>query len=146
MMTEDELLNSYKRSLGTIPYSPNQKFWGVFYIVPLVMLGSLAGICVLESSTPWWIPIIGLILGIILGFWMSLKYGSENPLPGKIVRSLLFFGFYLFFKAFSDFLAWCVIPQEHYHFLFGLGLLLSIGTGWILVFFPAIIRGYRIKG
>ena len=52
---------------------------------------------------------------------------------------MLAFGiFYILWKSFSDFLAWCVIPQQTYHLLFDLALMGFFLTGAM----PAICWSY----
>lgn len=101
----------------------------------------------IRTSIPWWVPIIGMTWGIILGLWsIRSGYNLLNPGSNKIFSSLKFFGFYISFRIISDLLAWRVIPQEPYHLLFDMGVLLSIAFGWLFVVIPAIIGRSRING
>jgi hypothetical protein len=131
-MTEQELIDSYKMKMPE-PRASRFRGWLGWIVLYLPFAAALGGVtlylCKL-ALMPWWLPVFGVVLGIILGLWVIY---SRWGLP--IRRPLLLFPVYLFFSFYANYLDWLIVPagSDHGHLLFKLGFYYSIVLGGMLV-------------
>jgi hypothetical protein len=140
-MNEDELRASYIHPLRVERRRQKRAIW-IMVALPVILFGLGGAWCARESSMPAWIPVIAFVLGLIVGMWMSLSRFGFRGFQSRGYRILFSFVAYLCWRGFTDFLAWRVIPQSHFHFLFDMAFLVFFLTGLLAAIYSYFLRDY----
>ena len=76
-------------------------------------------------------------MGNIVGLWFNYSGFDLRKMKQTKSRFLVWPLVYLCFTGFTDFLAWCIIPQDHYHEWFNMSFLIFMMVGFLAVILPA---------